>query len=176
MSLIFSTALSFLGAAMQAHQQNKRYMQNAENAKKAQAFQSDGMQAGFEETNRQLRKSAFDTAMTQLSQKSQVVASIYERGISGQTIDAARATIDQQIGRSKRSFTRDLRNVRLQADYQGKALQSQTQGRIDSVQMGGSPLMAGLMAGARTFVGQSSSMWANSGSTLPYTRWLGTQF
>lgn len=171
MSLGISAAFSFLQGFMQAAEQNKRYLENAKAARKAAAHQSDGLQQRTVTANRQVRQSAYDTAMKQMSQKSAVISAMYERGLDGNTLEAARSTMDQQIGQSRRRFTEDAANTVRQGEYQARSLQMSTQSNIDRVQQGGNPLFAGLMAAGGTYARGISNQYGASGSTSSFMNW-----
>lgn len=128
-----TAGLSAMSSVSQINAQNKAAAQNAANAKEAANDSYASTTAGFIEQNRSLLQGGFDAILEGRANESVAYASAIENGVQGASLKATLRAARQKTNRSQTRTAQEMQSLRTQTGANLKHIQTNTQGRINSV-------------------------------------------
>lgn len=125
--------LSLIGASAAVSEQNAASARNRQNAVAAMNEQQAQEQENYVEQQRSLIQGGFDAILQGREDEATAYASALQNGVSGGSVKAVLRESRQRAARSQDRTQQEMSSLRTQTTRNQRGIQTQTQGRINSV-------------------------------------------
>jgi ElaB/YqjD/DUF883 family membrane-anchored ribosome-binding protein len=125
--------LSAMSSISAINDQNAAHTANRQNALQAQNDQINDQGRQYIEQSRSIIQGGFDAILAGRQAQSQAYTSAIQNGVQGSSVRALMASQGQQASRNATRTKQEIKSLKTQADANFRHIQSNTQGRINSV-------------------------------------------